>query len=101
VGCTIIEMATGRPPWADFSDPVAALFHIGSSNDVPAIPPSLSADGRDFLSLCFQRNPSKRPTAIRLLQHRWIANLMHAITYRWRWAFHSRRLTVCVSVFLR
>jgi len=30
VGCTVIEMATGQPPWVEFTDQVCALFHIGA-----------------------------------------------------------------------
>ncbi|RVW45931.1 Mitogen-activated protein kinase kinase kinase 18 [Vitis vinifera] len=31
LGCTIIEMATGRAPWTDVSDPVSAVYRIGFS----------------------------------------------------------------------
>jgi serine/threonine protein kinase len=44
--CTVIEMATGSPPWSEFTDLVSALFHIGSSNDIPQIPERLSPDGK-------------------------------------------------------
>lgn len=30
VGCTVIEMTTGLPPWCEFTDQVSALFHIGA-----------------------------------------------------------------------
>jgi uncharacterized protein YidB (DUF937 family) len=42
----VIEMATGSPPWSEFTDLVSALFHIGSSNDIPQIPERLSPDGK-------------------------------------------------------
>ena len=29
VGCTIIEMATGQPPWSDFKNQYAAMNQIG------------------------------------------------------------------------
>ncbi len=32
VGCTVIEMATGKPPWSQQFQEVAALFHIGTTN---------------------------------------------------------------------
>jgi mitogen-activated protein kinase kinase kinase len=32
VGCTVIELATGKPPWSHQFQEVAALFHIGTTN---------------------------------------------------------------------
>ncbi|GAB2213239.1 hypothetical protein Droror1_Dr00021261 [Drosera rotundifolia] len=42
--------------------------------DTPPIPESLSSEGKDFLRLCFQRNPADRPPASRLLEHRFLKN---------------------------
>ncbi|KAF3774049.1 Mitogen-activated protein kinase kinase kinase [Nymphaea thermarum] len=70
LGCTVVEMATGRPPWAgDVTDPVLALYRIGCTDAVPEMPEDLSEEGRDFLGRCFRRNPSERSTAEELLQH--------------------------------
>jgi serine/threonine protein kinase len=55
VGCTVIEMATGRPPWPHCATPVAAMFQIASSRDPPPIPEHLSAQAKDFLLMCFSR----------------------------------------------
>ena len=73
VGCTVIEMATGRPPWSNYATPIAAMFAVAASNDMPEMPPNFPADGVDFLRLCFQRNPADRPTAAKLLRHPFIA----------------------------
>jgi mitogen-activated protein kinase kinase kinase len=72
VGCTVIEMATGRPPWSEFADQISALFTIATSDDMPAIPNYFSDEGKDFLAQCFRRNPKERPTASKLLQHPWL-----------------------------
>ncbi|KAH7671061.1 Mitogen-activated protein kinase kinase kinase protein [Dioscorea alata] len=68
LGCTILEMATSKPPWSQYEG-VAAIFKIGNSKDIPEIPEHLSPDAKNFLKLCFQRNPSARPTAAELLGH--------------------------------
>jgi serine/threonine protein kinase len=79
LGCTVIEMATGRPPWSgEFAEQISALFNIATTNDPPPIPQSLSREARDFLMLCFKRNPRERPTASRLLKHPWIAQSKQA-----------------------
>ncbi|KAM2366730.1 hypothetical protein TB2_005132 [Malus domestica] len=69
LGCTIIEMTTGRAPWPDVCDPVSALYRIGFSGDAPAIPSSLSKQGRDFVAKCLIRDPLERWSAVELLEH--------------------------------
>ncbi|KAJ4981210.1 hypothetical protein NE237_032047 [Protea cynaroides] len=69
LGCTVIEMATGRPPWPDVADPVSALHRIAFSSDVPDFPGLLSEEAKDFLSKCLRRNPKERWTADQLLKH--------------------------------
>ncbi|KAG6604193.1 Mitogen-activated protein kinase kinase kinase 5, partial [Cucurbita argyrosperma subsp. sororia] len=49
LGCTIIEMFTGKPPWSDYEG-AAAMF---------------------------KRNPAERSTAAMLLEHPFIKNLQH------------------------
>lgn len=53
---------------------VAALFKIGNSRELPPIPDHLSEDGKDFVKLCLQRDPSHRPTAAQLLEHPFVKN---------------------------
>lgn len=71
LGCTIIEMATAKPPWSQYEG-VAALFKIGNSKELPAFPDHLSEAGKDFVRQCLQRNPLHRPTALKLLKHPFI-----------------------------
>ncbi|OWM79311.1 mitogen-activated protein kinase kinase kinase 17-like [Punica granatum] len=74
LGCTLIEMATGRPPWAsDISTPEAALMKIANSNEMPQFPKQFSEEGLDFLRKCFQRDPKRRWTATELLDHPFIS----------------------------
>ncbi|KAL5060992.1 hypothetical protein RYX36_032596 [Vicia faba] len=70
VGCTVIEMATGKPPWSQqYQQEVAALFHIGTTKSHPPIPDHLSAGAKDFLLKCLQKEPILRLSASELLQH--------------------------------
>ncbi|KAJ1417114.1 Serine/threonine-protein kinase, active site [Sesbania bispinosa] len=70
VGCTVIEMATGKPPWSQqYQQEVAALFHIGTTKSHPPIPDHLSVGAKDFLLKCLHKEPFLRPSASELLQH--------------------------------
>ncbi|KAK9036305.1 hypothetical protein V6N11_078311 [Hibiscus sabdariffa] len=69
LGCTIIEMFTGKAPWSEYEG-AAAMFKV--MKDTPPIPETLSPEGKDFLRCCFRRNPAERPTASMLLEHRFV-----------------------------
>ncbi|KAF5740065.1 mitogen-activated protein kinase kinase kinase ANP1 [Tripterygium wilfordii] len=72
VGCTVIEMATGKPPWSQQYQEVAAFYFIGSTKSHAEIPEHLSAEAKDFLLQCLQKEPNMRPDATNLLQHPFI-----------------------------
>ncbi|KAK3040450.1 hypothetical protein RJ639_028699 [Escallonia herrerae] len=69
LGCTVIEMATGRPPWPIVNDPMSVLYRIAFSGELPEFPDFLSSQARDFLSKCLRRDPKERWTAKQLLKH--------------------------------
>ncbi|WOG82107.1 hypothetical protein DCAR_0101269 [Daucus carota subsp. sativus] len=71
LGCTILEMATSKPPWGQYEG-VAAIFKIGNSKEIPEIPNHLSPDAKNFIRLCLQRDPVARPTAAQLLEHAFV-----------------------------
>ena len=74
VGCVLIEMASAALPWAEceFHNAFAALYHIGQSGHVPAIPTWLSVECRDFIQLCLRRDADKRCSASELLGHAFV-----------------------------
>jgi mitogen-activated protein kinase kinase kinase 5 len=69
LGCTVIEMATGKPPFYELANIQAAMFQVGRHKRHPDIPPTLSADAHNFLKSCFNPDPEKRATANDLLIH--------------------------------
>lgn len=73
LGIVVIEMASGKPPYSDLG-PVTALFKIGSTDQAPPFPASLSAAAKEFLSVCLDRDPKGRPSAEELMVHAWLAN---------------------------
>ena len=75
VACTVIEMATGKPPWSQCGSQVSAMFQIAKSKGPPTMPEDVSAECREFLYLCFNRNWKERPTAEKLLQHPFVAGV--------------------------
>jgi mitogen-activated protein kinase kinase kinase len=80
LGCVILEMATGRRPWANLDNEWAIMYNIAQGNppQLPS-PDQLSPQGVDFLKRCFVRDSKKRATAIELLQHEWIMAIRNRV----------------------
>lgn len=70
LGCTLVELVTGKPPYADMIA-MSAMFRI-VEDQCPPLPENISEDMKDFLRACFQKDPALRPSATELKQHPWI-----------------------------
>nr|XP_033813198.1 mitogen-activated protein kinase kinase kinase 6 isoform X2 [Geotrypetes seraphini] len=68
LGCTIIEMATGKPPFYELGSPQAAMFKVGMFKIHPEVPESMSEEAKSFILKCFEADPDKREAAAGLLQ---------------------------------
>ncbi|KAL8544014.1 hypothetical protein ACS0TY_004532 [Phlomoides rotata] len=68
LGCTVLEMATTRPPLSQY-DRGVAMFKIANHKELPQFPDHLSDVCKDFLRHCLQWNPQQRATAAQLLEH--------------------------------
>uniref|UniRef100_J3LHH0 mitogen-activated protein kinase kinase kinase n=1 Tax=Oryza brachyantha TaxID=4533 RepID=J3LHH0_ORYBR len=67
LGCTVLEMLTGKVPYPDM-EWTHALLTIGRGIP-PEIPTTLSEDARDFIMKCVRVNPNDRPSAAQLFDH--------------------------------
>ncbi|KAK9247683.1 hypothetical protein V1506DRAFT_531115 [Lipomyces tetrasporus] len=76
MGCCVLEMATGRRPWANLDNEWAIMYHIAAGHQ-PSLPSAdqLSDAGQQFLLRCFERDPYKRASAIELLDDPWIRSI--------------------------
>jgi len=74
LGCTVVEMITGHPPWHEFEG-VAAIFKIATVHPpVYRLPDNTSDALQRFLSACFMLSVDERPAAKDLLQHFFVSH---------------------------
>ncbi|KAJ1297599.1 hypothetical protein BS78_01G388900 [Paspalum vaginatum] len=72
LGCTALELLTGRRPWSELGgarEVGELLLQVGFGGKRPAIPACLSDACRDFLDKCLRRDAGQRWTCDRLLRH--------------------------------
>ncbi|XP_072903707.1 mitogen-activated protein kinase kinase kinase 19 [Hemitrygon akajei] len=72
IGCTVFEMASGKPPLGHM-DKMAAMFYIGAHRGpMPTLHDQFSENAQDFVQICLTRDQHIRPSAKQLLQHAFI-----------------------------
>jgi serine/threonine protein kinase len=70
VGCTVIELLTGNPPYFQLNQ-IAAIYAM-ANDEHPKLPEGISPACSQFLMECFQKDPVLRISAQKLLLHKWI-----------------------------
>jgi hypothetical protein len=73
LGCTILELVAGAPPFYDLP-PMTAMFKMVEEKH-PPLPPDCSPELTDFLLKCFIRDVNERVACADLLRHPWIVSL--------------------------
>ncbi|TYH36729.1 hypothetical protein ES332_D13G284600v1 [Gossypium tomentosum] len=72
LGCTVIEMVTGKPAWEDQG--FNSLSRIANSDELRELPTQLSELGKDFVKKCLRRDRNQRWSCDQLLQHPFLAS---------------------------
>ncbi|EPY18152.1 protein kinase [Strigomonas culicis] len=78
LGCCVIEMLSGAPPLASLPNQYAIMMFIAQCKEEGLLDSYVPRDNHwskealDFIQLCLQRDPKKRPTAAELMHHAWI-----------------------------
>lgn len=73
LGITALELAKGRPPFSEFAP--SKVFSMVVNNPPPSLEDpkekkKFTTAFKDFISLCLQKDPAKRPNASVLLKHK-------------------------------
>ncbi|GCC18938.1 mitogen-activated protein kinase kinase kinase 3 [Chiloscyllium punctatum] len=74
LGCTVVEMLTEKPPWAEY-EAMAAIFKIATQPTNPQLPSHISDHCRDFLKKIFV-DAKQRPSAEELFRNPFV-QLIH------------------------
>jgi serine/threonine protein kinase len=72
LGCTVVEMITGTPPWSSLAKNVKELVKAISKPDAFPVIPKTGPVLLDFLKKCFESDAKCRPSASELLNHEFL-----------------------------
>mmetsp|Transcript_8506 Transcript_8506/g.12696 ORF Transcript_8506/g.12696 Transcript_8506/m.12696 type:complete len:852 (-) Transcript_8506:111-2666(-) len=74
LGCTVVEMLTGALPYAEFDNPMTAMYHIANGMSPPLKDVPVSDQAKDFVAACTTVDPCERPSVDELLRHPFLAS---------------------------
>ena len=81
LGLILLELATGRYPYAGGADGYFQLLERARDAPPPRVPeggePPFSDAFAEFISLCLEKDPARRPPANDLLKHPWLRQYPH------------------------
>jgi len=74
LGCCVLEMSTGSPPWHErgFDNILQACHVIANTEELPPFPNDLTEEAGVFITACLRRNAQDRPTAAELQIHKFL-----------------------------
>ncbi|CAG9317571.1 unnamed protein product [Blepharisma stoltei] len=68
LGCVLIEMASGRPPWSNYSKDAREVLKLIATNEMLPDFPKCENQLKNIIKQCIQRDPMRRPSAKDLLK---------------------------------
>ena len=69
IGCTVLEMYQGEPPYSDKKEAFGVFNAICKKKELPHIPEDMSSLLKDFVIKCLQFEPNKRYNVYELKKH--------------------------------
>lgn len=69
LGCTVVELLTGSLPFAEYENPMTAMYHIANGKTPPLRNVEASVHAYSFVNQCCALEPNDRPSVSHLLNH--------------------------------
>jgi serine/threonine protein kinase len=75
LGCTLVELISGGLPFAEFDNPMTAMYQIACGR-APVLPVNSSAEAHSFVATCCAFDPAARPSISELFNHPFITKFV-------------------------